>query len=190
MCPKPRFNVSKGLTLALPIALAGLLPASVRAQDVQAEHKYVSPWRTPWTYEGARGSDHWADLDPQYAACMGKGQSPIDIREAQRADLPALRFDYKSSLRRRGQHLESYGGVLWVQSAGTHEFCNRRQHGRELIYNALGQLIEKTVAGVTTLLMYDEAGHLLGEYSSTGALIQETVSMDDTPHIRQVHVPP
>jgi RHS repeat-associated protein len=49
------------------------------------------------------------------------------------------------------------------------------------IYNALGQLIEKTVAGVTTLLMYDEAGHLLGEYSSTGALIQETVWMDDTP---------
>jgi hypothetical protein len=25
------------------------------------------------------------------------------------------------------------------------------------------------------LLMYDEDGHLLGEYSSTGALIQETV---------------
>jgi RHS repeat-associated protein len=49
------------------------------------------------------------------------------------------------------------------------------------IYNALGQLIEKTVGGVTTLLMYDEVGHLLGEYSSTGALIQETVWMDDTP---------
>jgi RHS repeat-associated protein len=49
------------------------------------------------------------------------------------------------------------------------------------IYNALGQLIEKTVAGVTTLLTYDEAGHLLGEYSSTGALVQETVWMGDVP---------
>jgi RHS repeat-associated protein len=49
------------------------------------------------------------------------------------------------------------------------------------IYNALGQLIEKSGNGGTTLLMYDEAGHLMGEYTSTGALIQETVWMGDTP---------
>ena len=49
------------------------------------------------------------------------------------------------------------------------------------LYNALGQLIEKSVNGGTTLLMYDEAGHLIGEYTSTGALIQETVWMGDTP---------
>jgi RHS repeat-associated protein len=51
----------------------------------------------------------------------------------------------------------------------------------DYIYNALGQLIEKYGNGGTTLLMYDEAGHLLGEYASNGALIQETVWMDDTP---------
>jgi YD repeat-containing protein len=45
----------------------------------------------------------------------------------------------------------------------------------DYVYNALGQLIEKTGNGGTTLLVYDEAGHLLGEYSSTGALIQETI---------------
>jgi RHS repeat-associated protein len=49
------------------------------------------------------------------------------------------------------------------------------------IYSALGQLVEKTVGGTTTLLMYDEAGHLLGEYSSSGALIQETVWMGNVP---------
>jgi RHS repeat-associated protein len=49
------------------------------------------------------------------------------------------------------------------------------------IYNALGQLTEKNGAGGTTLLIYNEAGHLLGEYSSTGALIQETVWMGETP---------
>ena len=90
------FNMSKSLTLALSIAPAGLLPAAAHAQEAQADHKYVSPWRTPWTYEGARGDDHWADLDPQYAACRGKEQSPIDIRETHKANLPALRFDYKS----------------------------------------------------------------------------------------------
>jgi RHS repeat-associated protein len=49
------------------------------------------------------------------------------------------------------------------------------------VYNALGQLIEKSGNGGTTLLMYDEAGHILGEYSSTGALIEETIWMGDTP---------
>jgi RHS repeat-associated protein len=49
------------------------------------------------------------------------------------------------------------------------------------LYNALGQLIQKTAGGVTTLLVYDEAGHLLGEYTSSGALIQETIWMGDIP---------
>jgi RHS repeat-associated protein len=49
------------------------------------------------------------------------------------------------------------------------------------VYNALGQLIEKSGNGGTTLLVYDEAGHLLGEYSSTGALVQETIWMGDLP---------
>jgi RHS repeat-associated protein len=49
------------------------------------------------------------------------------------------------------------------------------------VYNALGQLIEKSGYEGTTILVYDEAGLLLGEYSSTGALIQETVWMGDLP---------
>jgi hypothetical protein len=43
-----RFDVSRGLSLALSIASAGLLPPAVQAQEAQAEHKYISPWRTPW----------------------------------------------------------------------------------------------------------------------------------------------
>jgi carbonic anhydrase len=60
--------------------------------------KPVPPtWRTPWSYEGPRGPEHWGDLDPQYALCKeGKEQSPIDIRSAEKADLPPLRFEYKS----------------------------------------------------------------------------------------------
>jgi RHS repeat-associated protein len=49
------------------------------------------------------------------------------------------------------------------------------------VYSATGALIEKTVGSVTTLLMYDESGHIVGEYSNTGALIQETVWMDNIP---------
>lgn len=55
-----------------------------------------SQWTIPWAYEGSRGVEHWSELDPSYAACSGRQQSPIDIRGAVKAKLPPLRFDYKS----------------------------------------------------------------------------------------------
>lgn len=53
-------------------------------------------WKTAWSYEGPRGPQHWAELDPAYAACSGKEQSPIDIRVAKKTDLPSLSFEFKS----------------------------------------------------------------------------------------------
>jgi RHS repeat-associated protein len=47
--------------------------------------------------------------------------------------------------------------------------------------NGLGQRVQKSAGGVTTIFVYDEAGHLLGEYDGTGALIEETVWMEDLP---------
>jgi carbonic anhydrase len=85
------------LSSVMAVTLVDPHAAALGTLDAEAAHHYVSPWRTPWTYEGERGSDHWADLDPQYAACRGKDQSPIDIRGAQKADLAALRFDYHDS---------------------------------------------------------------------------------------------
>jgi RHS repeat-associated protein len=48
-------------------------------------------------------------------------------------------------------------------------------------YNALGQLIEKATSSPTSLYIYDEAGHLLGEYDGSGNLIEETVWLGDIP---------
>jgi RHS repeat-associated protein len=50
------------------------------------------------------------------------------------------------------------------------------------IYNALGQMVQ-TAGGAmgAELFMYDEAGHLIGEYSSSGTLVQETIWMGDIP---------
>jgi carbonic anhydrase len=74
------------LTLVLLVVAMILVPAAPRAQ-----------WKTQWSYEGANGPEHWGDVDPDYAACKaGKEQSPIDIRNAKKAELPALRFEYKS----------------------------------------------------------------------------------------------
>ena len=44
-------------------------------------------------------------------------------------------------------------------------------------YNGLGQRFSKN--GV--IYMYDIEGHLIGEYTNTGALIQETVWLNDLP---------
>jgi carbonic anhydrase len=54
-----------------------------------------------WTYDGKDGPNKWGTLDPAYSECkLGHHQSPIDIRHAEKADLPPIQFDYApSSLR-------------------------------------------------------------------------------------------
>jgi len=47
--------------------------------------------------------------------------------------------------------------------------------------NGLGQRVAKTVGGVSTLFVYDEAGHLLGEYAADGTALRETVWLGDMP---------
>ena len=56
--------------------------------------------------------------------------------------------------------------------------------------NGLGQRVAKTTTTAvpdeapivdSVLFVYDEAGHLLGEYGGTGAVIQETVWLEDLP---------
>jgi RHS repeat-associated protein len=81
----------------------------------------------------------------------------------------------------------SYDAAGNITGDGTNSY-SFNQRGRMIsanstsyIYNTLGQLIEKSGEGSTTILMYDEAGHILGEYTSTGALIEETIWMGDLP---------
>lgn len=81
-------------TLLTLVAL--FVPPFLPAQDTDYS-RYVSPWKTPWSYDGSQGEKHWSELDSDYAACNnGKEQSPIDIRNAGKADLPAIRFEYMS----------------------------------------------------------------------------------------------
>jgi carbonic anhydrase len=63
-----------------------LVPTLVVAQDSKPP---------AWTYKGPEDPSHWGKLDPAYAVCStGHTESPIDIKGAKKADLPALKFDY------------------------------------------------------------------------------------------------
>jgi carbonic anhydrase len=69
-----------------------LTAASLHAQDGD---RYVSPWRTPWTFQDQAA---WGDLDPEYAACKtGRAQSPVAIDHPTLAELPPLQFTWKTA---------------------------------------------------------------------------------------------
>jgi carbonic anhydrase len=48
-----------------------------------------------WTYSGEEGPEHWGKLSPDYAACNGKNQSPIDLTGFIKADLTPIDFKYQ-----------------------------------------------------------------------------------------------
>jgi RHS repeat-associated protein len=47
--------------------------------------------------------------------------------------------------------------------------------------NAQGQRVSKNIGGAITYFVYDELGHVLGEYDRAGGLIEETVWLEDLP---------
>jgi len=66
-----------------------LLLAPSAAQQQPTEH---------WDYSTLHGPSHWSELNPEFASCsQGHHQSPIDIRNPQKSDLPPLQFSYKAA---------------------------------------------------------------------------------------------
>jgi len=49
-----------------------------------------------WGYEAAEGPSSWGKLSPKWAVCAGgRAQSPIDIDKTRKADLPALKAEFR-----------------------------------------------------------------------------------------------
>ena len=48
-----------------------------------------------WSYSGADGPEHWAGLSPQYGACSGKNQAPINLAGFIEANLEPIAFSYR-----------------------------------------------------------------------------------------------
>jgi len=78
--------------------LAFLCTAGAAGWAGEAPHKAPHKGAHSWDYGKEHGPEHWADLDPKFAACKaGHHQSPIDIVETVKDDLPAIVFDYHPS---------------------------------------------------------------------------------------------
>lgn len=49
-----------------------------------------------WSYSGTSGPENWAKLSPEYGACAGSNQSPINLSGLIDAELAPIAFDYKA----------------------------------------------------------------------------------------------
>jgi YD repeat-containing protein len=79
-------------------------------------------------------------------------------------------------------HTAAYSGVSFTyNAAGRLLTAVNGSATSSYIYNALGQRVQKTTAAGSTVFLYDESGHLLGEYDGTGNAIQEIVWLGDIP---------
>ena len=50
-----------------------------------------------WEYSGKAGPDNWAKLSPEFSACAGKNQSPINLTGFIEAELKPIIFEYKGN---------------------------------------------------------------------------------------------
>ncbi|MEF9388526.1 RHS repeat-associated core domain-containing protein [Ralstonia solanacearum species complex bacterium KE056] len=82
-------------------------------------------------------------------------------------------------------HLTSDGTVTYSYSdRGRLASVTKNGTTTSYLYNALGQRVVKSGTNVpsgATRYVYDEVGHLIGEYDQSGNAIQETVYLGDTP---------
>ena len=49
-----------------------------------------------WSYSGEAGPQHWSEIAPEYYACSGKNQSPVNLAGMIDADLPPISFQYSA----------------------------------------------------------------------------------------------
>jgi carbonic anhydrase len=92
-CTSDRSKLSMKLLCAAIISLAAV---GATHANTQKEAKAAAPH---WSYKSAHGGPaSWGELNPNFEACaIGKTQSPIDIRNAVKADLPALQTSYSAA---------------------------------------------------------------------------------------------
>lgn len=86
---------------------------------------------------------------------------------------PAINYTYDAA----GNTLSDGVNTYTYSDRGRLSAVNANQYA----VNGSGQRVKKTTPQGTTLFVYDEAGHLIGEYTDTKKTIRETVYFGNTP---------
>ena len=66
-----------------------------------------------WGYTGETGPERWAELSPDYRACAGSNQSPVNLDRFADAELAPIQFDYAAT----GIEVVNNGHTVQVTSA-------------------------------------------------------------------------
>jgi len=74
-------------------ALAAWVVAMSGVAHAAGEHQGHG---THWGYKGDIGPEAWTKLKPEFSACVGKNQSPINVASTIDAQLAPVRFGYKA----------------------------------------------------------------------------------------------
>jgi carbonic anhydrase len=90
--------------LVITASLVGVVFTSVMAFAATTTH---------WAYSGEEGPENWAKLAPEFTACAGKNQSPINLTGFVEANLQPIRFAYKSD----GNEILNNGHTVQVNYA-------------------------------------------------------------------------
>ena len=138
----------KGALVAL---LLGSLVAVGSAAAADSAH---------WSYSGEAGPEHWAQLTPEFGACKGKSQSPLDLNAFVRGALAPLKFAYKAGgdvIVNNGHTIQvNYGAGSGVVVDG-HEFVLKQFHFHAPSEN---RIKGRSYAMEAHLVHADQAGHL------------------------------
>jgi RHS repeat-associated protein len=122
-----------------------------------------------YTYNGI--GDRLTSTAGGAATTYGYGAGTHRLSSLSGAQARTYTFDAAGNMTSDGTLTWVYGGHNRPTAIGT----------LAIHVNALGQRVKKQGPTSATVFVYDEAGRLWGEYSDTGALIQETVWLDDLP---------
>jgi carbonic anhydrase len=149
-----------------------LLGAASAAQGHHPQHS--------WDYGPALGPSNWGNLKPEFALCKtGHRQSPIDIRNPQKTDLPPIRFDYEPS----PLHIIDNGHTIMV-NYGPGSFLSVGGNRYELKQFHFHRPSEEKINGKS----FDMTVHLVhadekGKLAVVAVLLQ---AGDDNPLIREL----
>ena len=112
---------------------------------------------------------------------VSQGPPRIDSSGRPTGDFQAVSgwFSLFEPMRREGQRRRPLSKRSC--DARSHSVCNRETWATSRRTTILSHIPGIDLAVWRFVKSFDEAGHLIGEYSSTGALIQETVWLGDIP---------